>query len=542
MGWLEDEKGLEKCSANFVPLTPLSHLSRAATVFANNEALVYGDTRLTYHEYSQRVSLVASSLYKTGIKPGEVVSVILPNTIPHFEVHFGVPACGAVLNSINTRLEKSTIRYIIEHAKPKLIIVDSQHIPVLEQALYDSTVSSPIIIEANDILSGVEPTGNYKDYEEFIRNGDPSFQWYFPEDEWESLSINYTSGTTGQPKGVVYHHRGAYLLTMGTVVSWRLTLFPKYLSIVPLFHCNGWLHPWLMPLLGGTVFCNRDVTAERIFGAIESEGITHIAGAPVVLNMLANAKDSEKKAIHNTVEVFTAGAPPAAATLKAVEKLNMNVTHVYGLTETFGHVMECLWNENRWQPKDENEVCQLKARQGVTMPGTEEVTVEQQNGIVPQNGSTIGEIYIRGNPVMKGYYRDPEATKKAFSNGKFATGDLAVWYPDTYVQIQDRAKDIIISGGENISSIEVEGVIMKHPSVLLCAVVAKSHEKWGEVPHAFVELKPNKECSAEEIIDFCREHLAGFKVPKSVEFIILPKTATGKIQKFQLRERFKNSD
>ena len=537
MGWLEDESGLEKCRANYVPLTPLSHLSRAGQVFPDNEALVYEDTRYNYKEYCQQVTRLASSLKQAGILPGDVVSTILPNTPPQFEAHFGVPACGAVLNTINTRLEAKTIRYIVNHAKPKLMIVDTQYLPVLQNALTHLEGPQPTIIEAHDSLSGLNPSGQYQTYDDFLNQGDVNSKWYFPEDEWESLSLNYTSGTTGQPKGVVYHHRGAYILTMGTVVSWRLTLFPKYLSIVPLFHCNGWLHPWLMPLLGGTVFCSREVSARKIFEVITTEGITHTAGAPIILNMLANATEDEKRPITNTVQVFTAGAPPAAATLKAVESLNMNVTHVYGLTETFGHVTECLWNDSQWDSQDSDAACQLKSRQGVAMPGTENVEVRHQNKRVPKDGSSLGEIFIRGNAIMKGYYRNPKATHQAFAHGLFATGDLAVQHPDSYIQIQDRSKDIIISGGENVSSVEVEGVIMKHHAVLLCAVVAKKHTKWGEVPHAFVELKPDLSALPEQIIDFCRRHLAGFKVPKSVEFTSLPKTATGKIQKFQLRKR-----
>ena len=541
MGWLEDERGLEKCRANYVPLTPLSHLKRARQVFAQNEALVYGQRRYNYAQYHERVSRLASALWKSSVSPGDVVSTILPNTIPHFDAHFGVPACGAVLNTINVRLEDTTIKYILDHAKPKTIIADTQYLPTLEQALAGCSGDVPMIIEAHDPNSGLECSGQYQEYEDFIRSGDPDFEWLLPEDEWESLSLNYTSGTTGRPKGVVYHHRGAYLLTMGTVVSWRLTLFPKYLSIVPLFHCNGWNHPWLIPLLGGTAFCCRDITAKEIFATIAKEGITHFGAAPIILNMLANATEDEKKPITQTVEVFTAGAPPATATLKAIEKLNVNVTHVYGLTETFGHVTECLWNDIQWSSLEDGTKFELKSRQGIAMPNMEQLEVLTDDRPVAQDGVALGEVHIRGNSVMKGYYRNPEATQQAFSNGLFASGDIAMQHPDNYIQITDRAKDIIISGGENVSSVEVEGVIMKHPSVLLCAVVAKEHSKWGEAPFAFVELKPGHHPAREEIIEFCRKNLAGFKVPKGIEFTSLPKTATGKIQKFQLREQLKST-
>lgn len=537
MGWLEDESGLDRCQANFIPLTPLSHLNRAKSVYPEREALVYGSRRYNYIQYAKRVSRLASALTKLGIIPGDVVSTLLPNTIPQVEAHFGVPACGAVLNTINVRLDKGTIGYILSHANPKLIIADSQFLPALKGVVDTLDNKAPIIIEAHDEYSKFSASSEFMDYEELITSGDPEFNWIFPDDEWESISLNYTSGTTGKPKGVVYQHRGAYLMTLGTVISWRLTLYPKFLAIVPLFHCNGWNHCWLMPLLGGTVFCSREISAGDIFDLVADEGITHFGGAPIVLNMLANAPEHEKRKIHHKVEVFTAGAPPAAATLQAFEALNFNVTQVYGLTETFGHITECVWQDGEWDHLKPDEKASIKARQGVTFPHMESVEVlnPETHEPITKDGISTGEIFIQGNSVMKGYYRDPEATKKSFENGKFASGDIAVQYPDNYIQITDRAKDIIISGGENISSVEVEGIIMKHPSVLLCAVVAKKDPKWGEVPHAFIELKRNKDSSPEEIIAFCRDHLAGFKIPKGVSFGELPKTATGKIQKFQLR-------
>ncbi|MCY4184563.1 MAG: AMP-binding protein [Rhodobacteraceae bacterium] len=539
MGWLEDERGLERCKANFVPLTPLSHLNRAKKVYPDREALVYDSRRYSYSQYAERISRLASGLSRLGINPGDVVSTILLNTIPQVEAHFGVPACGAILNTINVRLDKGTIQYIIGHANPKLIVVDSQFLPLLEEALQENGKKAPVIIEANDELSEYEASSRYMEYEELIASGDPDFDWNFPDDEWESISLNYTSGTTGKPKGVVYQHRGAYLMTMGTVVSWRLTLFPKFLAIVPMFHCNGWNHSWMMPLLGGTVFCCRNISSKYIFDMIADEGISHLGGAPIVLNMLANAPEKERRKIMHKVEVFTAGAPPAPATLEAFEALNFNVTQVYGLTETFGHITECVWQDSEWENLNPDQKAEIKARQGVAFPHMEYVEVlhPETQTPVPSDGHATGEIFIRGNSVMKGYYRDPKATLNSFEGGKFASGDIAVQFPDSYIQITDRAKDIIISGGENVSSVEVEGIIMKHPSVLLCAVVAKPDQTWGEVPFAFVELKPDENPTSNDIIAFCREHLAGFKIPKGVSFGELPKTATGKIQKFQLREQ-----
>jgi fatty-acyl-CoA synthase len=370
-----------------------------------------------------------------------------------------------------------------------------------------------------------------------LGTGDPAFEWIMPEDEWESLALNYTSGTTGRPKGVVYHHRGAYLMTMGTVISWRMTLHPIYLAIVPLFHCNGWNHTWMMPVLGGTLVCCRDITAANIFNAIADEGVTHFGGAPIVLNTLVNASRDDRRDFDHTVEVFTAGAPPAPATLSKIEAMGFNVTHVYGLTETYGHVTECVWDEARWGDLTGNDRAAVKSRQGVAFPMMEDITVvDETMEQIPMDGKTQGEIVMRGNSVMKGYLKNPEATQESFKGGYFHSGDIAVQHPDTYIQIADRAKDIIISGGENISSVEVEGVLMAHPDVNLAAVVAKPDEKWGEVPCAFVELKPGTSPTEADLIAFSRETLAGFKAPKKVVFRELPKTSTGKIQKFELRK------
>ncbi|WP_417743555.1 AMP-binding protein [Salipiger sp.] len=539
MGWLADETGLGKCAANHVPLTPLSFLKRARQIYPDHPAVIYGPHRKTYAEYHDRVSQLASALTKVGIKPGDVVATILPNIPAQAEAHFGVPACGAVLNTINTRLDVDTIAYVLDHGEAKLVLCDPQFIPHLAEAIELMEQAPPTVIEVADPHGGAKAFGDYLEYEDFLATGDPAFDWIMPEDEWESLALNYTSGTTGRPKGVVYHHRGAYLNAMGQVLSWRMVLHPVYLTIVPLFHCNGWCHTWMMPAVGGTVVCCRDITARNIYDAIADEGVTHFGGAPIVLNMLVNAPEAEKRAFDHVVEVFTAGAPPAPATLAKIETMGFHVTQVYGLTETYGPDVECAW-QAAWEPLEGAERAAIKARQGVAMPFMEHITVmDEQMKIIPADGETKGEIMHRGNGVMKGYLKAPKATREAFDGGYFHSGDIAVLHPDSYMQIADRAKDIIISGGENISSVEVENTLMGHEAVLLCAVVAKPDDRWGEVPCAFVELKPGHEASEAELIAFARERLAGFKTPKKVVFEELPKTSTGKIQKFQLRARAK---
>ena len=541
MGWLKDETGLERTQANHVPLTPLSWLIRARDIWPNHLAVVYGPHRKTYAEYHARVTRLASALAKAGVEPGDVVSTLLPNIPAQAEAHFGVPACGAVLNTINTRLEADTLSYILDHADTKVVLCDPQFIPVLVAAMEDMENEPPLVIEVADPHAGVNAYGDYMEYEAFLDTGDPEFDWILPEDEWESIALNYTSGTTGRPKGVVYHHRGAYLNAMGQVISWRMVLHPRYLTIVPLFHCNGWCHTWLMPLLGGTEICCRDITPKAIFDAIADEKATHFGGAPIVLNLLVNAPEDQKRAFDHVVEVFTAGAPPAPATLAAIEPMGFNVTQVYGLTETYGPATECYWDDSRWSGLEGEARAAIKARQGVPMPGCEEVVVLDEGlAPVPRDGATAGEIMMRGNGVMKGYLKNPRATREAFKGGYFHSGDIAVQHDDSWIQISDRAKDIIISGGENISSVEVEGVLMGHPDVMLCAVVAKPDEKWGEVPCAFVEMKEGHSAGEEELIAFARARLAGFKTPKKVVFAELPKTSTGKIQKFELRKLAKD--
>jgi len=543
MGWMKDETGLERCAANHVPLTPLSNLSRAARIWPDRLAVVYGPHRKTYREYHARVSRLASALAGLGVEPGDVVASIIPNLPPQAEAHFGVPACGAVLNTINTRLEAGTVAYILDHGGAKVVLVDTQFLPLALEAIERMEGPAPVLIEVPDGHAGFPATGDHRTYEDLLASGDPDFPWIMPEDEWESIALNYTSGTTGRPKGVVYHHRGAHLNAMGQILSWRMQLYPRYMTIVPLFHCNGWCHTWMIPLLGGTVVCLRDIAAKPMFDAIADEGVTHFGGAPIVLNMLVNAPEAQRRAFSQTVEVFTAGAPPAPSTLAAIEPMGFNVTQVYGLTETYGPATECTWDDDLWGELQGADRAAIKARQGVAMPAYEHITVMDPETMeqTPMDGEAQGEIMMRGNGVMKGYLKNPEATTEAFRGGYFHTGDLAVQHPDGYVQIRDRAKDIIISGGENISSVEVEGVLMAHPDVSLCAVVARPDDKWGEVPVAFVELKDGRTGDADGLIAFARERLAGFKTPKQVVFGELPKTSTGKIQKFELRAKARGS-
>jgi fatty-acyl-CoA synthase len=525
--------------ANFVALTPLSFLQRSADIYPQRDALIYNKRRYSWSQLRSRCSRIASSLSARGIGKNDTVSVFAFNTPEMFESHFSIPMSGAVLNAINTRLDAKTVAYIIDHGESKLFICDRQLWPVVEEAL-KTTKFKPEIVFIDDIDATEKPDLpsdiEYGFYEDLVDRGDDAFAWRPPVDEWQALSLNYTSGTTGLPKGVVYHHRGSYLMTMGTVISWNLPQHPRYLYTVPMFHCNGWGHAWTMAAVAGTVVCIRAFSPKLLFDLVEEHEITHFGGAPVILNMLANAAEGDQKCFDRTIQVMTAGAPPPAKVLESMGQFGFEIMHVYGLTESYGHILQSA-EQDSWSQQSIEKQAELKARQGVRFAMTEAVDVinAETGESVPWDAETIGEIVIRGNTTMKGYLKDPDATARAFKDDWFLSGDLAVIYEDGYIQIKDRAKDIIISGGENISSVEIEAVLYKHTAVGEAAVVAMPHDKWGEVPCAFIELKAGAETSEDEIIEFCRSNMAGFKRPKKVVFGELPKTATGKIQKNLLR-------
>jgi fatty-acyl-CoA synthase len=523
-------------TANHVPLSPLSFLERTAALFPDRLAVVYNERHYTWSNVLERVRRIASSLKQRGIGPGDTVSVMAANTPELFELHYAVPLTGAVLNTINTRLEPETVAYILEHSDAKLVIADTAFSGVISQAFDINGKPLPIINIADPDGPGGNLIGD-EVFEDLVSSGDPDFPWQGPADEWQALALNYTSGTSGRPKGVVYHHRGAYLMAMGTPIAWELPRHPVYLYSVPMFHCNGWCHAWTMTLMAGTIICIRQVTGAAVFELIAKYQVTHLGGAPIVLSMLVNTPEADRTSLPGKVKIMTAGAPPPAAVLAATKALGFEVMQVYGLTETYGHIAQCLWREE-WDDLSANEQAELQSWQGVGFPMTESVDViDRESGEpVPWDGETQGEIVIRGNTVMKGYYKNREATDEAFSGGNFKSGDAAVRHENGYVQIRDRLKDVIISGGENISSIEVEGVLHRHPDVVLAAVVALPDEKWGEVPCAFVELKEGSEETEDSLIAFCRQNMAGFKRPKKIVFTELPKTATGKIQKFVLRQ------
>ena len=534
---------LNKNKANYVPLTPLSFITRAKDIYPNYESVVYGDRSYTWLETYNRCSKFASALTKKGIGLGSTVSIIAANTPELLEAHYSIPMTGGVVNTINTRLDAQTIAYILEHSDAKLLITDTQFSPTIKKALSIYGKKIPIIDIHDEQAIFKEGEGEKIgdwNYEEFLETGEDNFNWSFPEDEWQAISLSYTSGTTGKPKGVVYHHRGSYLMSTGSVTAWNMTNKLTFLATVPMFHCNGWGYPWTAALIHAKVVCCRYIIAKDIYHLIDKHKVTHFGGAPIVLNLIANAEDKDKKEIKHKINVLTAGAPPTSAILEKMDNLGFEVMHVYGLTETYGHVLQCAWNEE-WNNLPNSEKADLNARQGVRYPNLEEAMVADPETYVPvpRDGKTMGEILMRGNVVMKGYYKNKEATESSMRNGWFHSGDLAVVYPDGYIQIKDRSKDIIISGGENISSVEVENVVAKHDAVSLVAVVAKPDEKWGETPCAFVELAPGKNATEEEIIQFCKENMAGFKRPKNVVFGELPKTSTGKIQKFELRMKAK---
>ena len=536
------DTNLDKNKANYVPLSPLTFLERTKDIYPNYEALVYESRSYTWKEFYKRCVKFASALDKLGVKTGDTVSIMAFNTPEIFEAHYSIPMVGAVINAINTRLDPNTVSYILQHSDAKVLIVDRQFHDVIERAL--KNVKNKItIIDINDQdidTSSFKKIGELE-YENFLNTGDENYEWKKPQDEWEAISLGYTSGTTGKPKGVVYHHRGAYLMATGSVTAWNMPNRLNYLCVVPMFHCNGWCYPWTLAMLHARIICLRNIAPKKMFELIDKYEVTHFGGAPIVLNMIVNAPKEDQKALKRKVNVLTAGAPPPSIIFEKMENLGFEVMHVYGLTETYGHMLQCAWNED-WNTLEKDKKNEIKARQGVRYPNTEGAVVMNPETMkqVPKDGKTMGEIMIRGNIVMKGYYKDKEATEKSMAGGWFHSGDLAVMHPDGYIKIQDRSKDIIISGGENISSIEIENAIANHPSVSLAAVVAKPDEKWGETPCAFVDLIKNKSAEEKDIIDFCRETLAGFKLPKKVIFCELPKTSTGKIQKFELRKKLKD--
>jgi fatty-acyl-CoA synthase len=531
------DTGLDRNPANFQPLTPLSFLERAAAVFPQRIAMVHGARRWTYGEFYARARRLASALAKYGISRGDTVSVMLANTPPMLDAHYGVAMTGAVLNALNTRLDAAILAFTLDHAETKLLITDREYAKVIKEALGLAKVKPRVIDYDDPEYAGPGERLGEMEYEDFLQQGDPDFPWAMPADEWDAIALNYTSGTTGDPKGVVYHHRGAYLLAMGNVLTCAMGRHPVYLWTLPMFHCNGWCFPWTVSIVGGVHVCLRQVRAAPIYDAIARHKVTHLCGAPIVMSTLLNAAAHEKQPLPHTVEFVTAAAPPPEAVLAAMRAAGFNVTHVYGLTETYGPASINEWHRE-WDALPAAEQAARKARQGVRYPVLQGLDVLDPDTMRPvaRDGETIGEVMFRGNVVMRGYLKNKATTEKAFAGGWFHSGDLGVVHPDGYIQLKDRSKDIIISGGENISSIEVEDALYRHPAVQAAAVVAKPDDKWGETPCAFVELKPGTTATAEELIAWCRKHLAGYKCPRYVVFRELPKTSTGKVQKFILRE------
>jgi fatty-acyl-CoA synthase len=534
------DQDLPRNEANFTPLSPLSFLERAAEVYPQRTAVVHGGLRRTWAQVHERCRRLGSALRRAGLGKGDTVAVMLPNVPPMVEAHFGIPMAGAVLNTLNTRLDPEAIAFMLDHGEAKAVIVDPEFAGVMEKAIALRKDDRPLlVIDADDpLFTGEARRVGRTTYEDFLATGDPAFAWDLPADEWDAIALNYTSGTTGNPKGVVYHHRGAAINAVSNILEWDMPKHPVYLWTLPMFHCNGWCFPWTVAARAGVNVCLRKVEAKAMADAIREHGVTHYCGAPIVHGMLVNAPEELRRGLPRGVKAMVAGAAPPAALIEGMEQLGFDLTHVYGLTEVYGPATACAKHED-WDGLDIGERARLNARQGVRyhLQRSARVLDPETMQPVPWDGETMGEIMFRGNITMKGYLKNAKATQEAFAGGWYHTGDLAVQYPDGYIKIKDRSKDIIISGGENISSIEVEDVLYRHPGILAAAVVARPDPKWGETPCAFIELKPGSTLTAEEVVVHCRKHLAGFKVPRAVVFGELPKTSTGKIQKFELRKK-----
>ena len=528
---------LDKNAANYTPLSPITFLERAAAVYPARVAQIHGDRRYSWAQTYERCRRLASALQQHGVGADDTVAVMLPNIPAMFEAHYAIPMAGAVIHALNIRLDADAIAFQLQHGGARILISDREFSATVKAALAQLD-TPPLIIDVDDVLAiGGELIGDIE-YEDLLVSGDSDFRWHLPEDEWQAIALGYTSGTTGNPKGVVTHHRGAYLNAISNTLAWNMSAHPVYLWTLPMFHCNGWCFPWTIAALNGTSVCLRAVREDAIFDAIREHRVSHMCGAPTVMSLMANASTDLKAYIDHSIHFMTAGAAPPPATLEAMANLNIEVTHTYGLTEVYGPAVVCSWRDT-WDELPMAEQAEIKSRQGVRYPMLEELLVVDPDTMqaVPRDGQTIGEIMFRGNIVMKGYLKNPAATEEAFDGGYFHSGDLAVCHADGYIEIKDRSKDIIISGGENISTIEIEKILYRHPAILEAAVTAMPDEKWGETPCAFVFLHENAEASEQEIIDYCRENMARFKAPRKVVFGALPKTSTGKIQKFELRER-----